>query len=98
MDAVRFETVREMCNQLWNPIGVPMRFGEHAGDRRYMPVDEYDRYLWHLIGMLEEGGSIDQACKYLEWAESEYMGLSSPAGDKRAFVSALTHFLRSGGN
>lgn len=62
---------RDIGWKLWDPIvlGLPGEdWPEHC-------ADEYDRYLLHDVGMLNQGNSPEDAAEYLEWVGSEYMGL-----------------------
>jgi hypothetical protein len=54
--------IREILNHEWDPTGS-------------CPPDEYDRYVDRIAVMICEGASDDELIQYLEWAESDYMGL-----------------------
>lgn len=56
---------------------------------RPLPEDEYDSYLEHVMRLVVEGASPTQISDYLGKVESEYLMLSSSAGSKDAFISAV---------
>jgi hypothetical protein len=57
----------------WDPIGV----------RTYGTDDEYDGYVWPLIGKVMQAETVEQIADYLEWAMTEHMGLSADPADLR---------------
>ncbi|WP_133117177.1 hypothetical protein [Mesorhizobium sanjuanii] len=56
---------------------------------RPLPEDEYDTYLQQVMRLIVEDVSPRQISDYLSKVESEYLMLSSPAGSKDAFISAV---------
>lgn len=68
---IRLSVLRDIGWKLWDPIGL----GSPGGGWPEHCADEYDRYLLHLVGMLNQGKSPEEAADYLEWVRSEYMGL-----------------------
>ncbi len=54
----------------WDPIGV-----REMGD---WPDDEYDGYVWPLIGKIMQGEGPDKIADYLDWASNEHMGCPRP--------------------
>ena len=50
----------------WDPIGV-------AGMADW-PNDEYDSYVWPVIGSVMRGETAEQVADYLDWASNEHMG------------------------
>ncbi|MCV3208052.1 hypothetical protein OHD62_15525 [Mesorhizobium sp. YC-39] len=54
-----------------------------------LPEDEYDTYLQQVMRLIVEDASARQISDYLGKVESEYLMLSSPAGSKDAFISAV---------
>ena len=47
----------------WDPIGV----------HDWGPDDEYDGYVWPIIGKIMRGESVEQIAAYLDWATNEHM-------------------------
>lgn len=91
------ETLRKLCADLWNPIGVPMRVfnGRPGGDQPwFLPCDEYDNYLRHAWSLVTSGATEEELIKYLKQVEDEYIMLTSPHGDKAAFANALFHLAK----
>lgn len=89
MKHLDLDTARRLCDRHWNPIGFPMFFGEGRPPAGTLPQDEYDRYLRHTLHLVETGAPRSDVLSYLRTVESEYLGLSQPAGDKDAFVDAV---------
>ena len=54
-----------------------------------MPADEYDSYLFEVWNMCRSGKGKADIIEYLGRVESEYIGISRPAGDKALFVDKL---------
>lgn len=54
----------------WDPIGLT-DFG---------PVDEYDGYIWPIIGRIMRGETPEQIAVYLDWASGDCMGSPQPPG------------------
>lgn len=85
--------LRQLCAKFWNPIGVVMDFEPEAqDDPSPMPADEYDGYLKVMWRMIKEGASRDDVVSYLSKVETEFIGLSRPAGNKLAFAEAVLSF------
>jgi len=59
------DKLRRIGSENWDPIGV----------RGLAPVDEYDRYLLHVAGLLLHGASKGEAAAYLDEITSKSMGL-----------------------
>lgn len=88
------ETLRKLCAEYWNPIGVMMEFEEGAAsDPSPMPADEYDGYLYEIWKMAKAGSTEAEMIAYLGKVESDYMGITKPSGDKASFVSQLAKLL-----
>lgn len=82
--------LRQLCAKYWNPIGVVMDFEPEAqNDPSPMPADEYDSYLMVAWQMINKGATEDDVVSYLSQVETEFIGLSRPAGNKLAFVEAI---------
>jgi hypothetical protein len=62
----------------WDPIGV-----QHAPGA----VDEYDGYAFRIFLMLKSKASEADVARYLDWAQSENMGLS-PTADRNHAIAA----------
>ena len=58
--------VHKMLWEDWDPIGV----------NGWGPDDEYDAYVWPIIGKISQGETVEQIADYLDWATTEHMGLS----------------------
>jgi hypothetical protein len=58
--------VHDILWREWDPIGV----------NEFGPDDEYDGYVWPIIGKVMKGETADQVADYLDWAVGDHMGLS----------------------
>jgi hypothetical protein len=58
-----FAAVREVLYRDWNPLG--------AGG---LPVDEYDDYVWPLVGLLRTGAGGDVLVERLRQLEVKWFG------------------------
>ena len=69
----------------WDPIGV-----------NEMPKaeGEYDSYALQIVGMLSQGKGRAELLEYLEWVETEYIGLG-PCGRSPAIVERILEIHRS---
>jgi hypothetical protein len=68
---IKLSDLRDIGWKLWDPIGLGSPgegWPEHC-------ADEYDSYLLHVVGMLNQGKSSQEAAEYLDWVGSEYMSL-----------------------
>lgn len=85
------EILRNLCAKYWNPIGFPMESEANAKELEFppLPADEYDTYLKYVEKMLQNNASDQQIIAYLETVERDFLELTSPAGNKSEFVSAL---------
>lgn len=54
----------------WDPIGI----------NDFGPDDEYDGYVWPLIGKVMQGETPRQIAAYLDWATNEHMGCPPEPG------------------
>lgn len=84
-------SLRKLCADLWNPIGVPMKNEQGLELLSYppLPEDEYDSYLKSALDLVISGASKQDVVSYLSKVETEYLGLSQPDGDKTKFVEKL---------
>ena len=51
---MQFEAVRAVAFQEWNPVGTDD-----------LPEDEYDSYVWQIVGLLREGATRDEVAGHL---------------------------------
>jgi hypothetical protein len=65
------EAIKSLFLHEWDPIGVA-----DAPEA----ADEYDNYALRVFTMLHQGKTADDIAKYLEWVETDYMGLSATSG------------------
>ena len=65
------EEIKRIFLQEWDPIGV-------AGIPE--AVDEYDAYAFQVFTSLHSGATPASIREYLDWLESEHMGLSVSSG------------------
>ncbi len=88
---ISLSCLRQIGWKLWDPIGLaPNGSAPDEGC-----VDEYDRYLLHVVGMISSGRSEDEATAYLIGIESEAMGMSfvnaqAAAATSHAIVEYVT--------
>jgi hypothetical protein len=66
--------IERMLLREWDPIGVRDAPGA---------ADEYDGYAFRLFIMLKSRASEDDVARYLDWAQSENMGLELTARHNR---------------
>ena len=52
----------------WDPIGV----------NDVAPDDEYDAYVWPVIGKIMSGETPEQIADYLDWVSNEHMQCPQP--------------------
>ena len=62
--------VHEVLWRDWDPIGF----------YDWGPDDEYDSYVWPVIGKVMSGESAEQIAAYLDWASDEHMGCPQDPG------------------
>ncbi|WP_306225489.1 hypothetical protein [Bosea beijingensis] len=80
-------TLRDIGWKEWDPIGLSELKEIGLAD----VADEYDRYLLAVARHLRQGGSVEEATKYLLTVERDYMGLGVYQGqDARASTVALS--------
>ena len=65
---IEIEELRKIGWSHWDPIGLKNPAGAH---------DEYDNYLLHVAGLLENGHSESEAVEYLVEIATNYMGLGA---------------------
>jgi hypothetical protein len=71
----RLEEIKRILLHEWDPIGVRDAAGA---------VDEYDRYAFRIFATGQP--SADDIAFYLDWLQSEHMGLPLTAGHNRAIA------------
>jgi hypothetical protein len=74
--------LRGILNTDWDPIGG-------------CPDDEYDRYAKRIASMLREGASDAELAGYLNWVETNLMGLFVGNIDERNADTRVAERLRS---
>lgn len=74
MARIELDELRRIGWESWDPIGV----------RGLAPIDEYDRYLLHVAGLLQRSASISEATAYLDEIASNHMGLGPGTAQGRA--------------
>ena len=85
----KLDRLRQISWLLWNPIGLDDAWKADA-------PDEYDRYLLHVVGMSEEGGSEGDAAQYLIRIAAEHMGLMHvDPQTAAATASAIFNYVKS---
>jgi hypothetical protein len=74
MSAMRqwLQQISTILRRDWDPIGCDV------------PDDEYESYVGPIAALLRDGATDAQFSAYLEWAESENMGLGGPFSQERA--------------
>lgn len=78
--------LRQIGWDLWDPIGI-RSVGDDAWEKN--AADEYDRYLFHIADMLQQGKSVDEAAAYLDRVATEWMGLG-PGNEATYLASKAT--------
>ena len=58
--------IRKILHQDWDPIGCGV------------PEDEYDSYLWPVLGLLQEGAPREEVADYLRNTARDAMSSSVP--------------------
>ncbi len=92
---IKLSLLRDIGWKLWDPIGL----GVPGEDWPKYCADEYDSYLLHVVGMLNQGKSPDEAVDYLDWVAAEHMGIGPSTAAARqacvATVQAITVYLQT---
>lgn len=65
-DKELYRKICEIAHYIWDPIGISDIPQAH---------DEYNSYTWALFGQAKTG-DVNQILRYMEWVETEKMGLS----------------------
>ncbi len=68
---IKLSLLRDIGWRLWDPIGL----GSPGDSWPKDCADEYDSYLLHVVGMLNQGRFNQEAVAYLDWAGAEHMGM-----------------------
>ena len=74
------ESLKRLLRSEWDPIGV----GDTEG-----AADEYDDYAFHIFTALHQGADEHAVKAYLDWAETENMGLSQSSGVTAEIASKI---------
>lgn len=92
---IKLSLLRDIGWKLWDPIGLGSQGESWPEDC----ADEYDRYLLHIVGMLNQGKSPEEAVEYLGWVRAEHMGMGPSTPVERqarvATVQAITAYLQT---
>jgi hypothetical protein len=92
---IKLSLLRDIGWKLWDPIGL----GAPGEGWPENCADEYDSYLLHVVGMLNQGKSTEEAVQYLDWVGAEHMGMGRSTAVARlacvATVQAITAYLQS---
>ncbi len=86
--------LREIGWALWDPIGLA-DFVDAKGNG---PADEYDSYLIHVVSLICQNRSQQEAVDYLKIIEAEHIGLGNQHdSDKRSSqtVTAIAEYLKT---
>ena len=68
---IKLSLLRDIGWKLWDPIGLGLPGEGWPEDC----ADEYDSYLLHVVGMLNQGRSPEEAVDYLDWVGAEHVGM-----------------------
>ena len=68
---IQLSRLRAIGWTLWDPIGLADETGVPSDEC----ADEYDSYLLHVVDMMCDRKSLDEAASYLVWVATEQMGL-----------------------
>ena len=61
------------------------------------PDNEYDAYVWPIIGKVMQGESDEQITDYLDWASNENMGCPRPR-EMNLVIARKLRALKPGAN
>ena len=70
----------------WDPIGIR---ADGSDAWKTNAADEYDNYLIHVVGLLRQGSSPEEAIQYLNLVATEHMALG-PRSDAGQQAAAIT--------
>ena len=90
---IQLSRLRQIGWDRWDPIGLR----GYGDDWKGPAADEYDSYLLHVVCMLWNGKSREQAVGYLENIASEHMGLGASNRDRmssKITVDAIAEYLQ----
>lgn len=73
-----FSAVRQVLQDVWNPVG--------AGG---LPADEYDSYVWPIVGLLRGGAAAGELTEHLRNAERDFFSRESDSANLAHVVRAL---------
>ena len=74
--------VRKILWEEWDPIGCGV------------PEDEYDSYVWPVVGKVHHGASLEEVANYLSEVRTETIGMG-PNRDSDMAIAAKLVSLRS---
>lgn len=83
---IKLSLLRDIGWELWDPIGL----GSPGKGWPENCADEYDRYLLHVVDVLNQGKPFEEAVEYLDWVGAEHMGMGpSTAAARQACVTTV---------
>jgi hypothetical protein len=80
------ERIERLLWEEWDPIGV---------NETDCPNDEYDSYAIQVFSKLKSGVNVRELEAYLDWADSENMGLSGLPGRNREIAQRIIDLFRA---
>jgi hypothetical protein len=82
---IKLSLLRDIGWKLWDPIGLGLPGGDWPNDC----ADKYDSYLLHVVGMLNQDKTFEEAVDYLDWVRAEHMGMG-PSSEAAHHASVAT--------
>jgi hypothetical protein len=74
-----FYAVRQVLRTVWNPIGVDG-----------LPEDEYDSYVWPIVGLLRDGADEETLAQHLREVEQFYFSRDTAVKKLLPVAASLT--------
>jgi hypothetical protein len=82
---IKLSLLRDIGWKLWDPIGLALPGGAWPNHC----ADEYDSYLLHVLAMLNQDKTSEEAVDYLDWVRAEHMGMG-PCSEAAHHTSVAT--------